>query len=62
MLPDVVSGWDKLSPDGKHVIMNFYCGLHFIVGLADAAESVLSNGSLQFVRSEIKEKHQVLNA
>ena len=44
MLPNVVYGWDKLSPDEKHVITrinNFYCGLHFIVGLADVAESVL---------------------
>ena len=40
----VVPGWDKMSQDEKHVLTrmnNFYCGLHFIVGLADAAESVL---------------------
>ena len=44
VLPDVVSGWDKMSQDEKNVLTrmnNFYCGLHFIVGLADAAESVL---------------------
>ncbi|XP_065887842.1 uncharacterized protein [Dysidea avara] len=44
ILPDVVSGWDEMSQDEKHVLTrmnNFYCGLHFIVGLADTAESVL---------------------
>ena len=44
VLPEVVTGWDKMSQDEKNVLTrmnNFYCGLHFIVGLADAAESVL---------------------
>ena len=41
VLPDVVSGWDKMSQDEKNVLTrmnNFYCGLHFIVGLVDAVE------------------------
>jgi len=42
-LPDVISGWNKMSQDEKYVLTrmnNFYCGLHFIFGLADAAECV----------------------
>ena len=42
--PDIVSGWAKMSPDEKIQltrINNFYCGLHLLVGLADAAEAVL---------------------
>jgi len=44
VLPNVVSGWDKMSQDEKHVLTrmnNFYCGLHLIIRLTDAAESVL---------------------
>ena len=44
ILPDIVSGWAEMSPDEKIQltrINNFYCGLHLLVGLADAAEAVL---------------------
>lgn len=44
ILPDVVIGWNTFTPDQKlsftHV-NNFFCGLHFIVGLADTAAKTL---------------------
>ena len=45
ILPDIISGWDKMSPHEKTQltrINNFYCGLHLLVGLAEAAEAVLN--------------------
>jgi len=44
ILPDIVFGWDKMSPHEKIPLIrinNFYCGLHLLVGLADSAEAVL---------------------
>ena len=44
ILPHIVSGWDEMSSDEKAQltrINNFYCGLHLLVGLADAAKAVL---------------------
>lgn len=43
ILPDVVSGWSSMSEDEREQFTrmnNFYCGLHFVVGLAEAAEKV----------------------
>ena len=44
ILPDIVSGWHQMS-EGKHEQLtrmnNFFCGLHFLVGLADAVEETL---------------------
>ena len=45
IIPDIISGWDKMSPHEKTQltrINNFYCGLHLLVGLAEAAEAVLN--------------------
>ena len=44
LLPDVVSGWSDLSDEEKASMMgmnNFFCGFHYIVGLADQAASSL---------------------
>ena len=44
ILPDIISGWDKMSPHEKTQltqINNFYCSLHLLVSLAEAAEAVL---------------------
>ncbi len=52
ILPDVVSGWQDMSDEEHDQITrmnNFFCGLHFLVGLADATlklwESTLVEGS-----------------
>ena len=45
ILPDVVSGWSELSDKEKEQVTrmnNFFCGLHFLVALADAAEATLA--------------------
>ena len=75
ILPDIVSEWDKMSPHEKSQltrINNFYCGLHLLVGLADAAEAVLkewetnvceigdqgrSSGTQRLVRTACKAFH-----
>jgi len=60
VLPDVVSGWDKMSQDEKHVLTrmnNVYILL--IVGIVNLC---LKHGNLPFVRLEIKGKHRALNA
>ena len=44
ILPDVVSNWEALSEDEKEQLTrmnNFFCGLHFVVGIAEAAEATL---------------------
>ena len=44
ILPDVVSGWNDMSDEEHDQITrmnNFFCGLHFLVGLADSAEATL---------------------
>ena len=44
VLPTVAQNWDELSEIEKEHLTrmnNFFCGLHFIVGLADTAEEVL---------------------
>ena len=75
ILPDIVSEWDKMSPHEKSQltrINNFYCGLHLLVGLANAAEAVLkewetnvceigdqgrSSGTQRLVRTACKAFH-----
>eukprot|EP00117_Sycon_ciliatum_P015915 scpid99812/ scgid15579/ len=40
LLPQVVEGWDNLDEHDKSAMStmnNFFCGLHYIVGLADQA-------------------------
>ena len=44
ILPDIISEWSNLTEDEKQQLTrmnNFYCGLHFVVGLADTAEATL---------------------
>ena len=44
MLPDVIKNWENLSNDQQQSLGNvneFFCGLHFLVGLADQAEICL---------------------
>lgn len=44
ILPTVVENWDELSEvehDQLTRMNNFFCGLHFLVGLADCAENTL---------------------
>ena len=41
ILPDVIAGWEHLVEAEQEIIkkINFYfCGLHYVVGLADQAE------------------------
>lgn len=40
----MTENWDKMSDEEKETFTrmnNFFCGLHFVVGLADSAEEVL---------------------
>lgn len=44
ILPDIVAGWEQMAEEEREQLTrmnNFFCGLHFLVGLADAAEEVL---------------------
>lgn len=44
ILPDVVDGWSNMSDtEREHLtrMNNFFCGLHFLVALADSAEATL---------------------
>jgi len=44
LLPKVVSGWENLEPSCQnHIkkINDFFCGMHYVVGLADQAEVAL---------------------
>ena len=44
ILPDIVLDWENLSTEEQSEMTrmnNFFCGLHFLVGLADAAEETL---------------------
>ena len=71
ILPDVVEGWNDLTPEQQQSITrvnNFFCGLHFLVGLADTSaetmkqweqdeEGTSSNseaGTLRLIRSTCK--------
>ena len=44
ILPDVVEGWSNMNDTEREQFTrmnNFFCGLHFVVGLADSAEATL---------------------
>ena len=44
ILPDVVEGWNDLTPEQQQSITrvnNFFCGLHFLVGLADTSAETM---------------------
>ena len=44
ILPNVIEDWQKLSEQDQSQLKNvnqFFCGLHFLVGLADQAEATL---------------------
>ena len=44
ILPDVVDGWSDMSNTEKEQLVrmnNFFCGLHFLVALANSAEATL---------------------
>ena len=43
-MPEIIDNWEDLYAKQKKCITgvnNFYCGLHFLVGLADQAEDSL---------------------
>ena len=45
ILPQVMSNWSEISDSEREQFTrmnNFFCGLHFLVGLADSAEATLS--------------------
>ena len=44
ILPDIVDGWSELPDSAQQTMLtvnHFFCGLHFIVGLAEQAHEVL---------------------
>ena len=44
ILPEIVCGWESLSSEERGELTrmnNFFCGLHFLIGLANAAEETL---------------------
>ena len=44
VLPTVIDGWNTLNDDAKGNLVrmsDFFCGLHYVVGLADQAEAAL---------------------
>ena len=44
ILPDVTAGWEDMSDKERDQLTrmnNFFCGLHYLVALADAAEATL---------------------
>ena len=44
ILPSVISNWDQLSDNEKSILSHinqFFCGMHFIVGLADISGTAL---------------------
>ena len=73
ILPDVVADWDMLSSDQRDQIIrmnNFFCGLHYLVGLAESAEATLalwetidddsqgnSSGTQRLIRTACKAFH-----
>ena len=71
ILPTITENWDQLSDSQQEQLTrmnNFFCGLHFVVGLADAAEeavklwesnlfpdeNVTSSGTQRLVRTACK--------
>ena len=75
ILPDVVAGWEAMTVEERDQLTrmnNFFCGLHFLVGLADAAdetlkvwestiedenEQVKSSGTQRLIRTACKAFH-----
>ena len=76
VLPDIISGWDTLTCDQQSSLSkmnNFFCGLHFLVALADTSSETLKqwetlhsddavsseSGTLRLVRTACKaiQKH-----
>ena len=73
ILPDFVSNWNTLSADEQCQMTrmnNFFCGLHYLVGLADTAEATLklwesiegetpgtSSGTQRLIRTACKAFH-----
>ena len=44
VLPDVVEGWgelDDVEKENMSKVNDFFCGMHYVVGLADQAEAAL---------------------
>ena len=44
IFPEIVCGWESLSSEERDELTrmnNFFCGLHFLIGLANAAEETL---------------------
>ena len=49
ILPDVIVNWEELSGDEKENMTrmnNFFCGLHYLVGLAECTEEVIKIASV----------------
>ena len=74
ILPDIVSGWKDVTETEREQLTrmnNFFCGLHFLVGLADCAEATLklweamydlpasgkSSGTRRLIRTACKAFH-----
>lgn len=75
ILPDIISDWNGLSEEEQQQFTrmnNFYCALHFVVGLAETAEATLkvwestfdlmhtgnSSGTQRLVRTVCKAFHR----
>ena len=44
ILPSVIESWETMTPDERSsmsTLNNFFCGMHVLVGMADAASSAL---------------------
>ena len=71
ILPDVIEGWHELSPTERASVSkmnNFFCGLHFLVALADVSSETLrqweslhsgdmlssESGTIQLIRTVCK--------
>lgn len=51
VIPEVISNWDQLSKEDQDKltkINDFYCGLHFIVALADQSEACMKREQVMF--------------
>ena len=73
ILPTIAENWSSMTDEEKEQltrINNFFCGLHFLVGLADSAEEALklweaqcfgdlvtSSGTQRLVRTACKAFH-----
>ena len=51
ILPSIIQDWDKLSAsEQEHMssLNNFFCGMHVLVGMADATSSTCTMGKYSF--------------